>query len=305
MGKKKKNAGPRVSKNPNEYWEGEKLFVKTIKRSVCIEKHNNTYVLCCRIHQRGERQFDYQESACLLKAGNKSLYLTPTARQTIEAAVARFNAQIEEARNFYTKVDVEELGMSIYYQHNLSQLFNLVIEFKNASAIFTFTAIPIEEVMYELNFYARLYCGESAASFFDYTKINRKTIKNNPMYKSAVVNKDDHLRVLLKFYYHLASQQDCKWLEKILKKRVLPSLSKEYNKNYVIDPGTVDFDMISRSGYTILHRPYFAMMNYTHSKYQLNPHTKFGVDAAKKDDSAISFNEFLAMFDVKETNNDK
>ena len=110
MGKKKKNAGPRVSKNPNEYWEGEKLFVKTIKRSVCIEKHNNTYVLCCRIHQRGERQFDYQESACLLKAGNKSLYLTPTARQTIEAAVARFNAQIEEARNFYTKVDVEELG---------------------------------------------------------------------------------------------------------------------------------------------------------------------------------------------------
>jgi hypothetical protein len=38
------------------------------------------------------------------------------------------------------------------------------------------------------------------------------------------------------------------------------------------------------------------MRGSTHSKWILNPYNKSGVDAAKDDDNAISFHEFLNLF---------
>ena len=42
------------------------------------------------------------------------------------------------------------------------------------------------------------------------------------------------------------------------------------------------------------------MKGKTHFKYQLNPHTKTGVDAADKNAEAISADDFLALFDEYE-----
>jgi len=38
------------------------------------------------------------------------------------------------------------------------------------------------------------------------------------------------------------------------------------------------------------------MRGSTHSKWILNPYNKSGVDAAKENDTAISFHEFLNLF---------
>lgn len=84
----------------------------------------------------------------------------------------------------------------------------------------------------------------------------------------------------------------------MIKVRILPKLPKEYDKNYVVQADTVDWPLLKNSGYTVMHRPYFAMPGSTHDNWMLNPHTRSGVDAAKKDEPAISFDEFLAMFET-------
>ena len=72
------------------------------------------------------------------------------------------------------------------------------------------------------------------------------------------------------------------FISRLLRLRVLPSLPKEYDRNYVVNSANIA--MLERSGYTIYHRPYFAMRGSTHEKWTLNPHTKCGVDAARDED---------------------
>jgi hypothetical protein len=87
-------------------------------------------------------------------------------------------------------------------------------------------------------------------------------------------------------------------LSKLFNCRILPSLPEEYNKDYVIEGG-VDYTLLKHSGYSMWHRPYFAMPGSTHKRITLNPHTKYGLDAGKVDAEAISFQEFLKLFDKK------
>ena len=82
-----------------------------------------------------------------------------------------------------------------------------------------------------------------------------------------------------------------------LKPKILPQLSKEYNNYYVVDASTVKSAVLRHSGYKILHRPYFGMKNSTHEKWQLNPHTKIGIDAAQTDAKEIPFKEFFKLFE--------
>ena len=95
----------------------------------------------------------------------------------------------------------------------------------------------------------------------------------------------------------MASKKERSRFSKIFGFRKLPKMPEEFNKAYVVDSDTISVSLLRRSGYTIFHRPYFAMWNSTHGKWQLNPHLKRGVDAAPIDDSAISFNEYLDLFE--------
>ena len=91
----------------------------------------------------------------------------------------------------------------------------------------------------------------------------------------------------------------------MLERKTLPQLPDEFDKEYVVDVDTMtdrSFSLLRRSGYVILHRPYFAMCGSTHKKYTLNPHTKQGVDAAEAGRAAISFCEFLELFENTDEN---
>ena len=84
------------------------------------------------------------------------------------------------------------------------------------------------------------------------------------------------------------------------RRRVLPELPEEYNKDYIVSCRDIKVGLLRRSGYVIRHRPYFAMSNSTHAAWQLNPCTKRGIDAAPDDQTPISFKEYLKMFEDQE-----
>lgn len=103
----------------------------------------------------------------------------------------------------------------------------------------------------------------------------------------------------------METTKECSLIEKMLEIKTLPQLPDEFDKEYVVDVDTMterSFSLLRRSGYVILHRPYFAMCGSTHKKYTLNPHTKQGVDAAEADHASISFCEFLELFENAEEN---
>ena len=80
------------------------------------------------------------------------------------------------------------------------------------------------------------------------------------------------------------------------KKIVLPNLSEKYNKKYYVITKTINIKILNNSGYNISHKPYFAMKDFTHDVVTINPYKKECVDAAPYNEAAITFKEFLKIF---------
>lgn len=125
-------------------------------------------------------------------------------------------------------------------------------------------------------------------------------IENNPLYLNAVKTKDRLMQIEIKIFFHIADNDDCRWLEKYTGMRILPPLGIEHNRNYSIAKTEIDIQLLVNSGYKIRHRPYFLMQNSTHTVWQINPHTKYGIDACEKGTDTISFSEFLDFFNLTE-----
>ena len=102
---------------------------------------------------------------------------------------------------------------------------------------------------------------------------------------------------MLRKYYNLPEEKARKQFRDYFRRRRLPWLSEDYNKYYVVDCKGINTGLLRRSGYRILHRPYFAMFDSNHAAWQLNPCTKRGIDAAPDDQTPISFKEYLKMFE--------
>ncbi len=121
-------------------------------------------------------------------------------------------------------------------------------------------------------------------------------VEKNPLYLAAGAVGDVLMQKQLKVVYRVATPEDCAWLAEKEGQPLLPPLPEAYDKKYYVRTDSIDFDLLYRSGYQILHRPYFAMKGSTHDICTLNPHGKFGVDAAPKDAEAISFEEYRELF---------
>ena len=86
---------------------------------------------------------------------------------------------------------------------------------------------------------------------------------------------------------------------------VLPPLPVEFHKDYVVDVDTIRdeaYALFRRSGYTLWHRPNICLQGYTRKRIIVNPYEKSGTDAAKEGAPYISFDEFLKLFEIAETN---
>lgn len=279
--------------NSNEYFESNKIFIKEIKKCSCQKFDGRSYILNCKINQRGthEYSFNIDDNYIIKSYSKKALFLTEKSKGQILKAVDDFNLSVEKMKKSSKKYDFDDNKNCIYYSHKLLTTYNFLVEYDN-NCFALFENIELDEFIYE---FERLCYDASIANIFRNT--NRENIDSNPLYKLAVESNDKQLEKQIKLYYQIETKNDCNFLSKLFGVKVLPALPNEFNKNFIVDADTISMTLLRNSGYKILHRPYFAMNGSTHEKWQLNPHTKTGIDAANKDEESIAFCEYVDMIE--------
>ena len=302
-------------KNKNEYIEDGKRYIEQIKSCDCIYKVDTTYFLDCKIHQRGLRTYRYTAGTEYIEKDlnpNKKLYLDFEAKQTIEKTTAAFEGDIKEALNSgaYTSVWVEGLDGFVYYKRVMGpfsrRYFNAVIRFQDDNGKNINVCLKncsLSDMLNAIHRYGSCFGKKSkvAEKALEYIIPPRSTsVVFNPIYESAEKENDVLTQCELKLLYRIADEAECRYIAEKENIRILPSLPDKYDKDYIVSTDGFYNLLLKDSGYRILHRPHFAMKGSTRDKRILNPHTKTGVDAAPEDAQAISFEEFLALFDEYE-----
>ena len=301
------NQEKRVMKNPNEYRISDRLYIEKIKSCSCTEKRGDDYLLCCRIHQRGDKYYLYEPGAGRLRTvltGEKYLYLSEAAQQTVDQTVRKFDEETsKEVLNYYVKVEIYEGKVILWYRRLSRSRFAAMLTYPDDEGIlckqyFPVTSLEslIRELSYGLSAPWRKLFPEGTCPIEELHHGTPEGVEKNPLYLSAGASGDVLMQKQLKIVYRVASPEDCAWLTEKTGKPVLPSLPEAYDRKYYVRTDSIDFDALHRSGYQLLHRPYFAMKGSTHEAYSLNPHTKYGVDAAPDEAEIISFDEYLELF---------
>ena len=325
MGKEKNcNSGQVTAfpKNPNEFSADGKIFLRKIRSCVCSEKLGDRYLLECGIHQRGRHTYEYVRGNGFIdkQLSCRRLWLSGSAEGTVLRAADDFDSKLKKilSGGEYVRTDAPGTGLAVYYRFNpiSGYRFLTVAETGRSGIRYSYyDSRSLEEMLHEVQFSTLNYTADEEKKerhrylFFS----DGRSITDNPFYKSAVERGDENMLLKVKAYYRIADPDDCKKLSKLLGARVLPSLPEEFDRYYYVDSDSVgakDTSLLTRSGYRILHRPYFAMMKSTHKIISLNPHTRQGVDAGPADAGTISFRDYLALFggdgptdDTDEVNN--
>lgn len=295
------------TKNKNVYKVDGRFYVKEIKRCICDRKYDGLYVLDCRIKERGEKEYSCgDDPKCIQRfLETKDLWLSDQARDQVNNAITRFNRNYEEAMGgSFTKVPIEGCQVTFYYRHLGKDKFDVLLDFERAESIIgnarliqIFKESTLRDMFQVLNW--QISGDEKMKNLLLCS--TEKTIEKNPIYISAIEKNNKVMQRLIKLYYQIADDEDCRELSKdVFDTNILPPLTAEHDKAYCVESETISVELLKKSGYLVFHRPYFAMKGSTHSKWQLNPHTKSGVDAGPVNEDAITFEEYLKLFQKKE-----
>ena len=263
----------------------DKFYAKKVKNATCNKKVNGVYYLKCEIKMRGNHYYYYEKGNNYIikdsfgrdgKIKSKNiLYLLDDALNTILNAISIMDNYIELLNEKGYKYD---LNNSLYYERRPDMKYFFIHKNECTKGIVYSYG---EEYIYKNNYHDEL----SRDDF----------INDNIYYLAAKSNNDEIFMLELLVRENLATNDECKRLSGLTGRTILPKADIKYNKTFVVHRDGIDVDVLDQSGYRILHRPYFAMKGSTHDKWELNPYTKTGVDAAMKDDEAISFTELLAI----------
>ena len=278
-------------KNKNEILENDKFYIKQIWSCNCKAKIGDVYYLTCKIHQRGEHEYLYRSDDDFIEKrySGKRLWLREGAKRTIDVSIRIFGTIVGTITSFSPPVD----DFTVYYLQNYHGKYAFVIEYRDDDQNHHTEYYRDHTVSECINAVIMSVQSEKLQELLQ--RATDSKISENPFYKAAQREKDKKFMKEVKLYYRIATPKECSWLAKKLGVKILPPLSEKFDKYYVVDADTISQKILRNSGYTIRHRPYFNMKDSTHSKWQLNPHTKIGVDAAKNDDGSISFLEYLEL----------
>lgn len=289
--------------NKNEYRINDKLYLKTIQICHCVRKSGPHYFLTCKILQRGEQEYCLSENMDFILSPHnaRKLWLSAPAKNLIRDAIHTFEANRIRALTTFTRVEIKEMQITLFYSHTSSCAYDFLLVKNAPEKEWTLHfETTIGQMIRKLSF-LDMDPRDKDASFIKTEELlrhsTRKNIEENPLYRSALENKDILLQKQIALVYNLAAKKDCAWLSKALHTRILPPLPKEFDREYSVDSDTISVPLLQQSGYQILHKPCFSMQGYTHSLWLLNPHAKTAADAAKKDSRSISFHEFLNAFE--------
>lgn len=264
----------------------DKCYAKKVKDATCIKKINDKYYLLCDIKMLGYHHYYYAKGDNYIikdsfgrdgKIKSKNiLYLLDDALNTILDAITIMDNYIELLNKKGYKYDDNNI---LYYERKPNMQYFFIHKNECLKGIIYSYG---EEYIYRNNYHDEL----SRDNF----------INNNIYYKAAEYNNDEIFMLELLIRENLATNEECKRLSELTGRTILSKADIKYNKTFVVNRDSIDATILDQSGYRILHRPYFAMKGSTHDKWELNPYTKTGVDAAMKEEDGISFSELLTIF---------
>lgn len=294
-----------LPKNPNEFNLDGKRYIEKIKRCECKSVERGYYCLYCNIHQRGDHVYTYKKGDSHISRGGKKLYLSEEALEQVKTTAAAFEEDVTKTREWQS-VKVPCKGSFITISYHISEdgeIWYYVECLKSGEEVKKFYR-SFDDLHHLLCDNSSLFYDSFAdRDYYDeYTKDDilkyptKETISKNPVYNAAVEQGDEFFARFLKLRFGIADRKVCSSLSEAIGYRILPALSEKYDKNYYIE-GPVDVKLLENSGYKLLHTPVFGMMGKTRNIHTLNPHKKYGTDAAPVNAEAIKIDTFLKLFD--------
>ena len=259
--------------------------------------------LRCRIHQRGKHEYTYTPGTdFIVKEFNdyKAIFLSNEALNSVTTAVREYKEKVADAKQWESaNFSVEGFDFFLSCKQKKDD-FIYFLEYSDNERL--------KNLFYEDEIFGNLHCLlcdmnrilpnelNDCLSERTYSFTCWNTAKN-PLYRAVLEQGNKLLTALLRRYYGIADENECAFLSELLGYRILPRLSEDFNRKYIVTNCDVDYKLLDHSGYMLLHTPYFSMMGKTHDKITLNPHRKYGVDSAPADADAITFREFMSFFD--------
>lgn len=294
-----------LPKNPNEYNLDGKRYIEKI-RCACEEQKGEFFSLYCRIHQRGRHFYEYRVGDSFISKVNKRLFLSDDALNTVLAEIGEYKEKVAEAKQWHSlKFPVEDFMFSVYCRKDNGD-FIYFLEFEKDGKTENLFFCNLDAIHWMLFYMQRILPGKGDGHIYSKKyDVTRGETDKNPFYSAALEQEDKLFTALLRRYYGMADNEECLFLSGILEDRILPALPEAFNRDYcIVAADDIDYKLLIRSGYMILHKPAFSMKGYTRDKITLNPCKKRGIDAGAVDRDAITFQEFLKLFeDASEAEN--
>ena len=282
-------------------------WLDEVQTCVCNKKIGDEYILTCKIHQRGTHNYLCTKKADRIARGDKTWYLTDEARKPVRNAIRSFErrtAGMENGR--HVCVTIPQSRLQVLLRHRSKDTFDALVKDlyrQDHPETYWLRGLPIGVIVRETTYYP-CYGREDPELYALADSLRFQTVETlpeNPFYRAALESGDEVLQLLLRMSYGLTDREDCRKLEKALRCRILPPLGEEYDRDLAIPAEQIDRELLRRSGYVVLHRPYFSMRGYTHDLWTLNPHKKCGVDAAGEGVEPTSFQDFVKLFEKEKT----
>lgn len=295
--------------NQNVYLCDGLYRVRTIRECECFKKIGQRYYARCRIQRRKDSPLNAPDYVYYSDAGNGSglllaegrrgprfaLYTDPKARETVSEAGKTFEYKIAAARA-WPSFGFEFSGsfFTLYYRHLEAELFDFMLDVKaGEETVALYERVTVKDPIKTITGLVSEYERGKAPEEID---TSGKALQE-VLCAAAGEGGNGQIALLIRHHYRCTDESDVPALEKLFGGRVLPPLSNKFDRYFAVNTASVDFELLRRSGYQFLHRPYFAMRGCTRQKCKLNPARRFGVDFGENDEETIDFDGFLKMFD--------
>lgn len=279
----------------------EKDSFDRVRKTIVLSRIGDTYKLNCKLYKRGNKDVTYRRGDNFLMYGRFRYTLSENAVADVEKAIEPFDGKVDTMLSGtagYRVVKYDGTGITLYYKPNDNNLYDSLTLYEvddENDEYFGETECILSENVSIIRIPSLSYYANRKYSDAGYN-ITMDNLHDHPLYLSAVKNKDILMQYSMEVLYGNPDESVLDYLEEIDGVRFLPRLSREFDKKYTLLRKEVDECLLMRSGYVFWHRPYFAMKGSLHERCELNPYTKHGVDAGKKDAELTSFDEYLALF---------
>ena len=128
-----------------------------------------------------------------------------------------------------------------------------------------------------------------------------ENMKSHPLYMSAVSNGDRYLQHRMELLCDCVTDETIAYLSEYYGLKLLqPPEPGGPDRDFYLYTEEIDFDLMRKSGYTILHVPVFSMKGKTHMICTVNPHSRTIKDAAPKNAFPITWDEFMSVITAAE-----